>query len=194
MNATPNWGMTRVLGWGAAGVVALAAVTGIAEATSRTGTSSAPAVGSEAPAAQVAPAASKQQTVPAGRPAAAAVQANDGAAMAGRRKGCVCKRGAPRRPVHGELVVPVKDGFRTVRVQRGEVTESKASSLTVKSPDGYTATWSVDRDTRVRKQGKEASLTEVKAGDRVLVRGPKTEDGATARIVRAHTPKQAVRG
>lgn len=190
MNSTANWGMTRVLGWGAAGVVALTAITGIAEATTRTATSEAPARTVQASAAQEAPV---QRAGAAPQAGAAAAPAGSTETKAGKRNGCRCKRQAARRPVHGEFVVRVKDGFRTVRVQRGEVTGSNASSLTVKSADGYTATWNVTKDSRVRKAGKQVALTELKAGDRVLVRGPKSEDGNTARIVRANTPKPATK-
>ena len=42
---------------------------------------------------------------------------------------------------HGEVVVQTKDGDKTVDVQRGTITAITASSITVKSADGFSQTW-----------------------------------------------------
>src|SRR5689334_16706012 len=43
--------------------------------------------------------------------------------------------------LHGETVVQTKDGVQTIEVQRGEVTAVTANTVTVKSTDGFTLTW-----------------------------------------------------
>ena len=49
---------------------------------------------------------------------------------------------AAQNTLHGEAVVQTKDGgTKTVAVQRGEVTAIDGDSMTVKSTDGFTMTW-----------------------------------------------------
>jgi hypothetical protein len=48
--------------------------------------------------------------------------------------------------LHGELTVPAPNGkYQTVDVQRGTVTNISASSLTVKSSDGFTKTYTITK-------------------------------------------------
>ena len=55
----------------------------------------------------------------------------------------------PQR-LHGEAVVKTKDGgTKTVAVQRGEVTAIDGDSVTVKSTDGFTLTWTFGDELRV---------------------------------------------
>ena len=52
--------------------------------------------------------------------------------------------------LHGEYVVPDGDGgYRTVVSQRGEVTAVSDGSLSVRSDDGFTATYQLTDDTAV---------------------------------------------
>ena len=63
-------------------------------------------------------------------------------------------RGGPL--LHSEGVAEDAEGnFITVRMQHGEVTSSTATSLTVKSADGYTSTYVVDDQTRLEREGDE---------------------------------------
>jgi hypothetical protein len=80
-------------------------------------------------------------------------------------------------PLHGELVVPKKDGggTQTVVVQTGEVTAVSESSIAVRSSDGFTATYQVTSATRVGRQG--GTITSVEKGATVRVAG--TKDGST---------------
>lgn len=84
-------------------------------------------------------------------------------------------------PLHGEAVVP-GDGTatRTVVFQRGEVTAVTADKLTVKSTDGYSATYTIGADTRQRLQDKVSTLA---VGDEVTVIAAK-EGNETLRILR----------
>jgi hypothetical protein len=65
---------------------------------------------------------------------------------------------------HGEFTVTAADGSRrTLTIQRGIVTKASSSSITVRSSDGFTATYSIDSSTRL--PGNAAPTT----NDRVVV-------------------------
>jgi len=74
-------------------------------------------------------------------------------------------------PLHGEFTIrkPDGNGFQTVAVQTGEVTAVSSSSITVKSEDGFSRTYSVDENTVVGA-GRDGIGT-VKTGDTVRVAG-----------------------
>lgn len=100
--------------------------------------------------------------------------------LAGRRAG-----GAEvgRRVVHGEFVVRTKDGFRTVFVHKGEVTEVSATSITVKRADGFTKAYPVTADTKVRSKGQPSTIGEVKTGNFAIVFGTRDGDAYTVRRI-----------
>jgi hypothetical protein len=82
--------------------------------------------------------------------------------------------------LHGEYVAPAPDGgYRTVVVQRGEVTEVSDSSLTVVSEDDFTTTYRIDDDTLV--MGGTGGVGGIDEGDRVSVAGVRS--GGTVRAV-----------
>jgi hypothetical protein len=78
--------------------------------------------------------------------------------------------------LHGEFTMRKPDGtgFQTVAVQTGEVTAVSPSSITVKSEDGFSRTYSVDENTVVGA-GRDGIGT-VKTGDTVRIAGV-VEDG-----------------
>jgi hypothetical protein len=78
--------------------------------------------------------------------------------------------------LHGEFTMRKPDGtgFQTVAVQSGEVTAVSPSSITVKSEDGFSRTYSVDENTVVGA-GRDGIGT-VKTGDTVRIAGL-VEDG-----------------
>ncbi|MGK5555784.1 DUF5666 domain-containing protein [Actinomadura kijaniata] len=83
--------------------------------------------------------------------------------------------------LHGEFTVKDKDGKYVLRdVQRGQVTAASATSLTVKSEDGTSWTWTVNGDTRVARNEK---ITSLKAGDTVRVVGTRSGETRTAAFV-----------
>ena len=86
-----------------------------------------------------------------------------------------------RRALHGEVTLAGEE-HRVVVFQRGPVEKVSDTSLTVKSEDGYTATYVVNADTMVRKNGDKAKIADVKAGDRVLVVADK--DGSALKAFR----------
>ena len=82
-------------------------------------------------------------------------------------------------PLHGEFTIrkPDGSGFQTMAVQSGEVTAVSPSSISVKSEDGFSRTYSVDENTVVGS-GRDGIGT-VKTGDTVRVAG--VVDGGQAR-------------
>ncbi len=101
-----------------------------------------------------------------------------------QRDGRPFRRALAKRVLHGEAVVKKKDGgFVTVVRQRGEVTAVDGNSVTVKSADGYSATYTVNGQTRVRVEGKKGALSGVKVGQNALVVGTKDGGTVTARAV-----------
>jgi hypothetical protein len=84
--------------------------------------------------------------------------------------------GFGRGGLHGEFTMrkPDGNGFQTVAVQTGEVTAVSQSSITVKSEDGFSRTYSVDENTVVGS-GRDGIGT-VKTGDTVRIAGV-VEDG-----------------
>ena len=82
--------------------------------------------------------------------------------------------------LHGELVMRNgADGFRTVDVQTGEATAVSSSSITVKSEDGFTKTYTVDENTLVNA-GRDG-IGDVKTGHTVRVNA--VVEGNTAHAV-----------
>jgi hypothetical protein len=89
-----------------------------------------------------------------------------------------------KNTLHGEAVVKTKDGgTQTVAVQRGEVTAIDGGSMTVKSTDGFTMTWTFGEDLRVVERRATVQPSEVKVGATVGVAGAKDGDKGVARLV-----------
>lgn len=86
-------------------------------------------------------------------------------------------RGGFPGAIHGTFVVPNQDGtgYQTVQMQHGTVTAVSATSISVTSDDGFTATYVVDADTKVNRDG---AIADIAADADVLVMA--TVDGSTA--------------
>jgi hypothetical protein len=70
--------------------------------------------------------------------------------------------------IHGQFTVPAPGGgYETILTQRGTVTDVSASSITVKSEDGFTHTYSVDNNTLVAAGNN--GIADVSKGDTVRV-------------------------
>lgn len=79
--------------------------------------------------------------------------------------------------MHGQFVVPKSGGgYQTVDVQRGKVTAVSSTSVTVKSSDGFSATYAVSGSTIVDAQ--RDGIGSVKDGNQVYVTA--TVSGSTA--------------
>jgi hypothetical protein len=84
-----------------------------------------------------------------------------GPGMLGRIEG-------PMGALHGEFVVPRQGGgYQTLVAQHGKVTSVSTSSLTVKSDDGFSATYAVAADTLVN--AARDGIGSIRKGDDVAV-------------------------
>jgi len=92
--------------------------------------------------------------------------------------------------LHGEGVVEDADGnFVTIRTQSGEVTAVSATSITVKSTDGYSSTYVINDETVVERD--RTADTNAKVGDTVHVRATVNGNTATADDIHALSPELA---
>lgn len=105
----------------------------------------------------------------------------------GKRHGKGHHRHGPRhlgkRVLHGELVVSTDDGPKTILVQRGTVTAVDGDSMTVKSDDGFTLTWTFDDKLRVLERRQTVNGDALEVGEKVGVVGGKTDAGGAARLI-----------
>lgn len=115
-------------------------------------------------------------------PSASADQQGNGAKTKGERRRAA-RRYLRRNTLHGEIAVKTKDGTKTIAVQRGTVTAVSATSLSVKSSDGFSQTWVVNTKTKVRVDGQASSASSLKTGEELGVAGGMTGNTATARLV-----------
>jgi hypothetical protein len=163
--------LTRKLALGVAGVVAAGVLgtAGVAAATSETSTPN--------PAASSAP--SNGGT--AGSTDKSSTDKSSTDKSTGRKH--KARRAAIARGLHGEWVVKGKDGKPVTLVTiRGQVTAVGPASVTVKAEDGFTETFTVNSDTKVRG-ADVTSIAGVKVGAKGAVVGVKSGNTTTARAV-----------
>jgi hypothetical protein len=86
------------------------------------------------------------------------------------------------RALHGEIILAGKEN-RVIAFQRGGVEKVSGTSLTVKSNDGYVATYVLSNDTKVRENREKSKPSEIDTSDRVLVVAEKDDSTLTARRV-----------
>jgi len=88
--------------------------------------------------------------------------------------------GGPFGAVHGQFVVPRSGGgYQTIDTQRGAVTAVSATSITVKSADGFVKTYQVVSSTNV--DARRNGISTVRTGHQVAVTA--TDSGSTATAV-----------
>jgi len=87
------------------------------------------------------------------------------------------------RVLHGEAVVQTDEGTKTVVVQRGTVTGIDATSVTVKSADGFTLTWKFGDPVHVVEHRTQVQPNAIAVGTEVGVAGAKDGDTAVARLI-----------
>ncbi len=79
---------------------------------------------------------------------------------------------------------------RTLDLQRGTVTAVSGSKVTVKSLDGFTASYTADTKTTVRKDKKKAAVADVKVNDRVRLTAVKSGSTLTLKHLGDAGPKK----
>lgn len=81
--------------------------------------------------------------------------------------------------LHGEATVEAPDGTTKVVVsQSGDITDVTDSTITVKSTDGFEATYTIDKNTRISLNGSDGAVSSLKKGDTVHIFG--TKSGSTS--------------
>ncbi len=81
--------------------------------------------------------------------------------------------------IHGEFVVPKQGGgYQTIDTQRGKVTAVSNTSITLKSSDGFTKTYTVTSSTIVN--AKRDGIGSVKVGDQAAVSATVSGGAASA--------------
>jgi ABC-type transport system substrate-binding protein len=116
-------------------------------------------------------------------PAATDPQPTGGQAQPGQRARHPRLRYAFRNTLHAEAVVKTDEGTKTVVAQRGTVTAVDATSVTVKSSDGFTLTWKIADSTKVIVNRAKADLSAITVGTEIGAAGAKDGDAPTARLL-----------
>jgi hypothetical protein len=84
---------------------------------------------------------------------------------------------SPLGVLHAQITQRAAGGYETIDIQRGNVTKVGATSITVRSADGFTATYAVTRSTVVDAQ--RSGIGSVRTGDLVQIRASVTKGKAT---------------
>ncbi len=87
--------------------------------------------------------------------------------------------------LHGRMTVQTRSGLREVTLQRGVVTavDATAGTMTVRSPDGFTAVWALTGTTTVRVRNRPATVGDIRGGAQIGVAGTGAESAPTAGLV-----------
>lgn len=87
-------------------------------------------------------------------------------------------RGPGGDVLHSEATVKDQGGTTKVIVtQSGAITDVTDSTITVKSSDGFVASYTVDKSTRISLNGTDGTASSLRKGDTVHVEG--TKSGST---------------
>ena len=87
-----------------------------------------------------------------------------------------------RRALHGEVTL-AGPKHKVVAFQRGSVVEVSDTAVTVRSNDGFTATYVINDATRTRKAKQPVELSEIAVSDTVRVRATVDGEAATAKVI-----------
>jgi hypothetical protein len=88
------------------------------------------------------------------------------------------------RVLHSQATVQAPDGTTKVVVsQSGDITDVTDTTITVKSSDGYDATYTIDKFTSISLNGTNGAMSSLKQGDTVRVIGSKSGSATHAEAV-----------
>lgn len=125
---------------------------------------------------------------PSTSPSASPTAAGTPSAKTGAKTRQHARRALLKRALHGEVTLGGKQP-RVVDFQRGTVDRVSGTSITVKSTDGFTASYVVTNDTKVRKDGDAAKIGDIRSGDKVRVVARKEGSTDTARLIAEPKPR-----
>lgn len=92
--------------------------------------------------------------------------------------------GQPSQMLYGESVGNDDKGtIETHDYQNGQVTAVSGTSMTVRSSDGTSWTWTLGSGTTVRTKDETASASDIKTGDKVIVSGLRSGSTRNASLV-----------
>jgi hypothetical protein len=106
-----------------------------------------------------------------------------GAGAGARRRHRLLRLAFGKGALHGEAVVKTEDGTKTVAVQRGTVTAIDATSVTVKSSDGFSMTWTFGSPITVIERRSQVQPSAIAVGTAVGIAGDKSGSTASARLI-----------
>ncbi|TNC22910.1 hypothetical protein [Amycolatopsis alkalitolerans] len=86
------------------------------------------------------------------------------------------------RVAHGEFTLNGKK-HQVIDVQRGQVQSVGPDAITVRSNDGFTATYTVDSGTKVKKAKQASAIGQVAVNDHVFVLADKSGSTVTAKRI-----------
>jgi hypothetical protein len=116
-------------------------------------------------------------------PAPSASVAPDGQHKTRAERRAVLRKYLRKNTLHGEITVQGKDGVKTIVVQRGTVTAVTATSVSVKSTDGFTATWTFGDKLKIVQNKKAVQAGALKNGAEIGIAGTKDGSADTARLI-----------
>jgi|SRR5581483_1874411 len=87
------------------------------------------------------------------------------------------------RVLHGEATVQTPNGTKVMSTQLGNITSVAGAQVTVRSSDGFTRTYSVDKQSRISLDGADGASSRLKTGDTVRVLAVKSGNAWSARAV-----------
>lgn len=100
------------------------------------------------------------------------------------------QRNLSKRALHGEATLGGIKKQHTIDFQRGTITAVSAGTVSVKSIDGFTASYQTDAKTKVHKAKAKATVGDLKVNDRVRVVALKDGSKLTLRAIGDQGPKK----
>jgi hypothetical protein len=101
----------------------------------------------------------------------------------GRHPRIAIRKYLRKNTLHGSVTVQGKDGVKTIVVQRGTVTAVTSTSVSVKSTDGFTSTWTFGDPLRIVQDKKKVATSALKTGETVGVAGVQNGSATDARLI-----------
>jgi hypothetical protein len=99
-------------------------------------------------------------------------------------RGQLRRLAAWRHLVHATVVVDLdKVGLTTIQLDHGTISAVSATSITISETGGGSVTIALGSDTRVRRDGAKAAVTDLKAADEIFVMSKVEPGGSTAYLV-----------